>query len=111
MFKVGDRVRMVQTDSCGVVAGELTTSPVDGGPRLPVRWDKTGVVNSWDPAFLRLAVTSPTNDPAEVESNGVIRRRGKMVIDPFGTLVIQGGGFSRLENSAKNSAKPESTDV
>lgn len=97
MFKIGDRVRMVQSaDTVGTVAGDLGVSSVDGGPRLPVRWDRSGMVTEWDPAFLRPADTDPKADPDEVVSHGFRRRRGGVRLDQFGSVLLIPGGFDRV---------------
>jgi hypothetical protein len=94
-FKIGDRVRMVQTSSFGTVASEVFPSPVDKGPRQNVRWDRSGEESAWDPAFLREANTNPLEDPDEVKSGDVGRRRGKSYMDQHGVLIVVQEGFFR----------------
>jgi len=97
VYKVGDRVRMVHTtDSFATVVGELETSPVDGGPRLPVCWDRTGKTNAWDPAFLRSADSDPADDPDEVRSGVLVSRRARGYVDDNGVLVLEPGGLRRV---------------
>jgi hypothetical protein len=95
MFEVGDRVRMVQTSSTGIIAGEVAPTGDDGGPRIPIRWDNTGVVNTWDPAYLRPADTDPADDPDEVVVGGFARRRTRISVDADGLMTIAPEGFGR----------------
>lgn len=92
-FKKGDRVRTVQTKTCGTVCGPIEQSPIDGGDRLPVLWDFNGEIGKWHPDFLRPADTNPDDDPDEVINVYLVRRRGKQYFDEYGTLVVIKDGF------------------
>lgn len=95
-FPLGTRVRMVQTNSTGVVFGELNISEIDGGHRIPVQWDSSGKISQWHPDFLRLADTNEKDDPDEVVSGNAVRRRGHTYFDKFGVLIVVPEGFSSV---------------
>jgi hypothetical protein len=94
-WKVGDRVRMVQTDdSVGTVDGPIKVGVgVDGTDRIPVKWDRTGIVTEYNPGFLRDA----SLDPDEVTIGNATRRRGRVYIDDNGVTVVVREGFYRSE--------------
>ncbi len=94
--KVGDRVRMVQTTSAGVVAGEPYASEVDGGLRIPVRWDGSGKVTGWHPTFLRPADSDQAADPDEVRQGDLVRRRSRITFNLDGVTVVRPEGFARV---------------
>jgi len=96
MLKKGQRVRMVQTNSYGTVSGEPYPSPVDGSERIPVKWDGTGMVNGWNSFWLRLAETSPEDDPDTLIQGELCRKKGKVEGKGNGLFVIAGGGFSKV---------------
>lgn len=96
-MKTNDRVRMVQTTSTGTIAGEPETSPLDGGERLPVRWDGSGDTTRWHPGFLRPADSDPAADPDEVQIGSILRRRACVRFDEHGTLLIIPEGFARAK--------------
>lgn len=97
MIKAGDRVRMVQTDSCGTAVGDVLKGVGnDGTDRIAVKWDATGAINSWNPGFLRPAESSPTEDPDDVRVGGAGRRRDKVIIDKLGCTIVVPGGFYRV---------------
>lgn len=100
-WKIGDRVRMVQTDdSTGTITGPVKVGVgADGGDRIPVKWDRTGKVTEYSPGFLRPIATRAADDPDEVICNGTRRRRGRVYIDSHGSAIVIPDGFSRVETT------------
>jgi len=102
-FKIGDRVRMVQTRNCGIVVGEVALND-QGEERLPVFWNHgfnggIGSVGAWNPGFLRSADSDPKDDPDVVIVGDAGRRRASVRTDRHGvTLIIPEGFFSGQRN-------------
>jgi hypothetical protein len=98
-FQPGDRVRMVQTDdSVGTVDGPVKRNAgADGTDRVPVRWDRTGMVTEYNPGFLRSAASHACDDPDEVTIGNATRRRGRVYIDANGVTVVVYEGFYRSD--------------
>lgn len=103
-WRPGDRVRMVQTDdSVGTVDGPTKIGAgADGTDRVPVRWDRTGIVTEYNPGFLRPERSPATADPDEVTIGNATRRRGRVYIDGNGVAVVVRDGFypSRIPPAA-----------
>ena len=95
-MKSGDRVRMVQTDSKGTIVGDPSKSLVDGGDRVSVEWDKSGIINKWHPGFLRSVGSDPSTDPDEVILGNLARRRQKIEINRYGVTLIHPEGFYKV---------------
>ena len=95
MLELGTKVRMVQTNSTGTIAGPITKSPVDGGDRILVTWDNSGMTNGWNPIFLRPQNTNPNNDPEIVSDGSIFRQKGTFEDKGNGLIVITGGGFQK----------------
>lgn len=97
MVAKGDRVRMVQTRSTGVVVSETPHAGADGGPRVWVLWDGSGKQSDWNPGFLRPESSRPEDDPDEVICGQAGRRRWRSYFNAGNVLVIVPEGFFRVQ--------------
>lgn len=96
MFKIGDRVRFVHREAYGIITSDVFKSPMDGGPRQNVRWEKSGNENAWNPAFLRPGDTAIASDPETVVDGELISRRESTVtILPGGMTIVEPAGLSK----------------
>ncbi len=85
--RVGSRVRMVHTNSYGVVVAEKMNEA--GEPRVSIRWDSSDKVTDWHPGFLCDPITHAANDPKEVIAGNTKKIRGGLRILPRGMTIFE----------------------
>jgi hypothetical protein len=92
-MKIGKRVRFAHTNSYGTVVG-TEKAGADGAPRIPVKWDNSGLTTAWHPAFLFDEDSLEINDPDVVYGSNIKKSRPKTVVGKDGIITIEKGGFS-----------------
>lgn len=84
---------MVQTRSTGIIVDDNAPIGIDGGERVSVKWDNTGITNDWNERFLRPFSTSEREDPDEIVVGKLGRRKASFKLDQFGLLIVKPEGF------------------